>query len=393
MAAAERIIAAVRRATAERLPLLASTSSGGMRMQEGTPAFVKMADIARALADHKAAGLPYLVHLRHPTTGGVFASWGSLGHLTSAEPAALVGFLGPKVYESLHGLPFPEGIQVSDRLAARGVIDGVVETDRLREVAATALALMMDPPAATVLDRRAPRPADIDAWAAVEATRDPGRPGIRELLKYGSEATVRLSGTGSGERDAEVVVALARLGGTPCVVVGHDRVAEAKTGMGPEGLRAAQRGMALAAELDLPLVTVVDTAGAELSARAELGAIAPEIARSLARLTTMTVPTVAVLLGQGCGGGALALAPAKTVIAAERAWLSPLPPEGASAIMFGTVDHAADMARSQRVGAAELQSAGIVHHVVPEYADDTPESFAQAIAAEVAAAVRGQLTL
>src|SRR5690606_11081633 len=78
--AARRIVHAIRRATAEGLPLLASTASGGTRMQEGTPAFVQMVDISRAIMDHRAAGLPYLVHLRHPTTGGVFASWGSLGH-------------------------------------------------------------------------------------------------------------------------------------------------------------------------------------------------------------------------------------------------------------------------------------------------------------------------
>ena len=59
-------------------------------MQEGTPAFVRMAPIARALAEHKAAGLPYLVYVRHPTTGGVLASWGSLGHVTVAEPEALI---------------------------------------------------------------------------------------------------------------------------------------------------------------------------------------------------------------------------------------------------------------------------------------------------------------
>ncbi|HEV2796097.1 MAG TPA: carboxyl transferase domain-containing protein, partial [Nocardioides sp.] len=93
-AAADRITSAVRRATAEELPLLASTASGGTRMQEGTPAFVRMAEISRALMQHRAAGLPYLVHLRHPTTGGVYASWGSLGHVTVAEPGALVGFLG-----------------------------------------------------------------------------------------------------------------------------------------------------------------------------------------------------------------------------------------------------------------------------------------------------------
>lgn len=94
VAAAERITAAVERATTERLPLLASPSSGGTRMQEGTVAFLQMVKIAAAIQLHNQARLPYLVYLRHPTTGGVFASWGSLGHLTVAEPGALIGFLG-----------------------------------------------------------------------------------------------------------------------------------------------------------------------------------------------------------------------------------------------------------------------------------------------------------
>ena len=114
-AAADRITAAVRRATAEGLPLLASTASGGTRMQEGTPAFVRMVEISRALMDHRAAGLPYLVHLRHPTTGGVYASWGSLGHVTVAEPGALVGFLGPKVYAGLNGAAVPDRASRSRR--------------------------------------------------------------------------------------------------------------------------------------------------------------------------------------------------------------------------------------------------------------------------------------
>ncbi len=144
--AADRLVDAIARATAERLPLLASTCSGGTRMQEGTPAFVRMAAIARALTEHKAAGLPYLVYLRHPTTGGVFASWGSLGHITVAEPAAMTGFLGPRVFEALKGYPFPPGVQVSDRLATRGVIDGVLPADELRAAAAQVLALLLDPP-------------------------------------------------------------------------------------------------------------------------------------------------------------------------------------------------------------------------------------------------------
>ena len=80
--AANRLVAAIERATAEGLPLLAAPISGGTRMQEGTPAFVQMVRISQAVMAHKGAGLPYLVYLRNPTTGGVMASWGSLGHVT-----------------------------------------------------------------------------------------------------------------------------------------------------------------------------------------------------------------------------------------------------------------------------------------------------------------------
>ena len=155
--------------------------------------------------------------------------------------------------------------------------------------------------------------------------------------------------------------------------------------MGPAALREARRGMRLAEELGLPLVTVIDTPGAELSPRAEERAIAGEIARCIATMTTMTVPTLAVLLGQGCGGGALALLPAEVVIAAESAWLSPLPPEGASAIVHGDTAHAAELATAQRIRAVDLQADGTVHHVVPEPADDTAEGLALAIAAECGA--------
>ncbi|HEY7717447.1 MAG TPA: acetyl-CoA carboxylase carboxyltransferase subunit beta, partial [Pedococcus sp.] len=114
--AAERIVLAFERARREGLPLFAAPSSGGTRMQEGTPAFVGMVKISAACAAFRDAGLPYLVYLRHPTTGGVFASWASLGHVTVAEPGATIGFLGARVYEALYGQPFPEGVQTAENL-------------------------------------------------------------------------------------------------------------------------------------------------------------------------------------------------------------------------------------------------------------------------------------
>lgn len=387
--AADRIVTAVHRATAEGMPVLASACSGGTRMQEDASTFARMSAIAQALAEHRRAGLPYLVHLRNPTTGGVLASWGSLGHITVAEPGALVGFLGPKVFEGLTGGAFPSGVQVAENLADEGVIDAVVATDRLPDLVDRALAALMDPPT----PRTAPAgPADVDpleltepVWASITRTRRADRPGITDLLRHGGRSTLRLQGTGHGERGTGMVVALTRLLGRPCVVVGHDRLRQAVHPLGPADLREAQRGMVLAQELGLPLVTVVDTPGADLSPAAEEGGLAGELARSIAMLTTLTVPSVSVLLGQGCGGAALALLPARTVIAAERSWLSPLPLEGASIILYGDPDHAAELATAQRVRADQLLADGVVHHVVRE--PDDPTGLVRAVLDEVASAL------
>lgn len=518
VAAGERLVRAVERATAERLPLLAAPASGGTRMQEGTVAFLQMVKVAAAITDHKAAGLPYLVYLRHPTTGGVLASWGSLGHLTAAEPGALIGFLGPRVHQALYGEEFPPGVQVAENLLANGLVDAVLPPSRLSGVAARALRVLCgdpggDPangpgagpgsdagpgargfeagasavpgasggpgvsavsdvsaepgasaesgasaksdasagpdasaksgaaavpgasggldvsaesgasaksgasavpgasaeprasaesgasavppageagsvagrpgalpgpvagesaagPGAAAGEAGAAPPGDVPTAESIRRSRLPGRPGVRELLAAAATDVTPLSGTAAGERDPGLMLALARVGGTPCVVLGHDRGERAVPGLGqalgPAGLRAARRGMRIAAELGLPLLTVVDTAGAALSRDAEEGGLAGEIARCLADLVTLPAPTLCLLLGQGAGGAALALLPADRVVAARHAWLSPLPPEGASAILHRTTDRAYEVADRQGVRSADLSANGIVDVVVEE---------------------------
>ncbi|MGP4003776.1 carboxyl transferase domain-containing protein [Streptomyces sp. 8N706] len=432
--AGERLVQAVERATRERLPLLAAPASGGTRMQEGTVAFVQMVKVTAAIAGHKAAGLPYVVHLRHPTTGGVLASWGSLGHVTAAQPGALIGFLGPRVHEALYGEEFPAGVQTAENLLANGLVDAVLPAEQLQEAAARALAVLCGDTEAGGSGDSDETPGDAgaagspaaapggpdpavpgagtavpdagsampDAGSAVPGTgpviartgtavpgtgptqspsaaesirrsRRPERPGVRALLKVAGREVTPLSGTGAGEHDPGLLLALARIGGTPCVVLGHDRQGEAAPPLGPAGLREARRGMRIAAELNLPLLTVVDTAGAALSREAEEGGLAGEIARSLADLVTLPAPTLCLLLGQGAGGGALALLPADRVLAARHAWLSPLPPEGASAILYRTTDRAYEVAARQGVRSSDLLAHGIVDRVVEESPEDGGE--------------------
>ncbi len=399
VAAADRFVSAMERATAERLPVLASTASGGTRMQEGTVAFVAMVRIAAAVAAHQAEALPYLVYLRHPSTGGALASFGSLGQVTVAEPGALVGFLGPRVYEALYGERFPEGVQSAENLARHGIIDGVLPPRGLPAVVKRVLDLLDGPTHAELIAQAADPgraaddlPGSTSTWESVTRTRDRRRPGLRELLRFAASDVVPLNGTGQGERDPGMTLCLARFGQVPCVVVGQDRQAQRIAGpLGPGALRAARRAMHLGDELRLPLLTVIDTPGAALSRAAEEGGLAGEIAHCLADLVTREGSTLSVLLGEGTGGGALALLPADRTIAAEHAWLSPLPPEGASAIVHRDTSHAPEMARQQRVASRALRENGIVDRVVAELPDaaEEPEAFClrlgDAIAQELAA--------
>lgn len=385
VAAAERLVRAVERATAQRLPLLAAPASGGTRMQEGAVAFLQMAKISAAVTRHKTAGLPYLVYLRHPTTGGVLASWGSLGQVTAAEPGALIGFMGPRVFEALYGEPFPAGVQLAENLFRHGLVDAVVPPAQLVDVASRALDVLAAPRDAvgeTAPPESGPVP-DVPAWETIERSRRPDRPGVRDLLRVGAREVTPLHGTGTGEHEPGLLLALAKFGAAPCIVLGQDRRHQRRfQPLGPAGLRVARRGMGLAAELGLPLVTVVDTPGALLSKEAEEGGLAAEIARCLAELAALPAPTVCLLLGQGAGGAALALFPCDRVVAAQHSWLSPLAPEGASAVLYRTTERAPEVAAAQRVRAVDLHRDGVVDRVVPERPDaaEEPEAFLTRVA-------------
>ena len=270
--------------------------------------------------------------------------------------------------------------------------DAVVSTADLAELIDRALGLLMDPARPSYLQRRiAQDSSPVSTWSSITRTRNPKRPGVREVLRYGAQDTVRLQGGIAGKRERAVIVALIRLDGQPCVVIGQDRRNQSATSpMGPDAMREAQRGIRIANELGLPLVSFIDTEGAELSPEAEETSVAGEIANCIIAMASSKVPTVSVLLGQGCGGGALAFLPAERVIAAQNSWLAPLAPEGASAILYGDVEHAEQLAEAQKVGVDALYQAGTVHAIIPELDEDTetPELFAEAIAAETAIHLR-----
>jgi acetyl-CoA carboxylase carboxyl transferase subunit beta len=142
----EKFARAAELALADRVPLVCFTASGGARMQEGLFSLMQMAKTSAALARLRAAGVPYIVVLTHPTTGGVSASLAMLGDLNVAEPYALIGFAGPRVIEQTVRETLPEGFQRSEFLVEHGALDLIVDRRELRDKIAALLALLLRKP-------------------------------------------------------------------------------------------------------------------------------------------------------------------------------------------------------------------------------------------------------
>ena len=369
-----RIARAFERALSARLPLVALPASGGTRMQEGSPALMAMAKLAAAASRLRWAGLPYVVYLTHPTTGGVTASWASLATVTFAQPGALIGFGGPRVVELMTGKPLPEGVQTAENLFAHGLVDDVVAPEDVRERIQRVLAVAAGerevvPPRGEAGPAQGGTPApDIGAWESLQLARHPGRPTARDLLDRCATQITELRGDGDGGDDPACLAALACVRGIPVMVVAQnrDRKTETPARMSPAGYRKARRALAIADELQLPVLTLVDTPGAQMSVAAEEGGLARAIAHVLADMSTVSSPTLAVLLGEGGSGGALALLPGDRVLCAEHASLSAIAPEGASAILYRTTDRAPELAATQGISSADLLRFGIVDALVEE---------------------------
>ncbi len=139
----ERFALAAERALQLRCPLVCFSATGGARMQESLFSLMQMAKTSAALARLRAAGLPYISVMTHPTTGGVSASLAMLGDINIAEPEALIGFAGPRVIEQTVREILPEGFQRSEFLVEHGAIDQICDRRELRDRIADLLAMLM----------------------------------------------------------------------------------------------------------------------------------------------------------------------------------------------------------------------------------------------------------
>ena len=230
--------------------------------------------------------------------------------------------------------------------------------------------------------------AKLTPWQKAQVARHQERPHLKDYLAGFVTDFLPLAGDRAFSDDQAIIGGLGRIGGRRVMLIGHEKGDDTATrirhnfGMAkPEGYRKAIRLMQLAERFRLPVVTLVDTAGAFPGVQAEERGQAEAIARSTDQCLQLTVPLVAAIVGEGGSGGAVALAAANRVLMFEHAIYSVISPEGASSILWRTPDRAAEAAEAMKITAADLKKLGVVDRIVREPVGGAHRAPAEAIAA------------
>jgi acetyl-CoA carboxylase carboxyl transferase beta subunit/acetyl-CoA carboxylase carboxyl transferase alpha subunit len=378
-AVGDLITVAAETALAEHTPLLLVTASGGARMQEGVLSLMQMAKTSQALGRLDEAGVLTISLITDPTYGGVAASFATLADVILAEPKARMGFAGPRVIEQTIKQSLPPGFQTAEFLLAHGLIDAIRPRAALRATLARLLSLGDRRPSLPAADdsdaviRDYCGLAEADAWQTVQQARDIERPTTLDYLSRAFDDFEEWHGDRLGGDCAAIVGGTARLDGVAVMVIGHQKgrtIAELtfrNYGMPtPDGYRKAARLMRTAAKLGLPVITFVDTPGAFPGIEAEEQGQAIAIAENIRLMTTLPVPVITLVTGEGGSGGALGLAVANEVLICSNGVYSVISPEGCAAILWNDPAMAPAAAAALGIDARQLLRMGVVDGVVLE---------------------------
>ena len=221
----------------------------------------------------------------------------------------------------------------------------------------------------------------LSAWETVEVARHPQRPRFRDYVEMCCREFREIHGDRRYADDKAIVAGLARIGGAKVMLIGHHKGRDTKEKIAcnfgcahPEGYRKALRAMKLAEKFGLPVVTLVDTAGAYPGLGSEERGVAEAIAVNMLEMSRLRTPIVSVITGEGGSGGAIGLAVADRVSMLEHAWYSVISPEGASGILWKSSDmtpaavagRAAAAAEALKLTSRDLKPLGLIDTIIAE---------------------------
>jgi acetyl-CoA carboxylase carboxyl transferase subunit beta len=368
----EKVALAFEHAGKKKLPIIAIITSGGARIQEGVLSLMQMAKTSMAATQFGKKGLPFIAVLANPATGQTYASFGSLADIIVAEPGAIVGLSSLRAIKQSMEDNLPDNANTSETHLLNGLIDGVVKRSKLRTLLSVVLDHLGPQYQLTPSDRSAGRviePQQAEAWNTVQLARHESRPTSTDYISRIFSNFVELRGDRSHGDDSAIICGFGQLAAQTVVVIGQrsGKTCEGDSGgIRPEGFRKASRAVALAQKFNLPLITLIDTVGADVSLWSEEHGLGDALARLMADMGTVETPSISVVIGEGGSEGALSLGVADRVLMMENAIYTVISPEGAAELMFQDKTRVEEAAESLKLTAQDCRDYGIIDRIIQE---------------------------
>ena len=328
----EKVSMAFENAARKGLPAVAVVSGGGTRIQEGVLSLMQMAKTVTAANRLRNEEVPFIVVLANPSTGQAYASFANLADVILAEPGSLIGLSPLRTLREVSKMPLPLDAHTAEAHVGHGLLDNVVDRENLQPRVASLLEILTAHKRGSSnhksLLKAEPRIcAEVEPWEAVSAARNTERPQASAYFRSMLDPFIELRGDRLNSDDRSIVAGLGFMDGQPVAVIGQQRrplVEGERYHVFPDGLRKAQRVIDLASRFKLPLVTLIDTQGADPGLEAEEQGIGNAIATTLSSMLTVPTPMVSVVIGEGGSEGALALGLSDRILIQQYAVYSPM---------------------------------------------------------------------
>ena len=328
----EKVSRAFENAARKGLPAVAVVSGGGTRIQEGVLSLMQMAKTVTAANRLRNEEVPFIVVLANPSTGQAYASFANLADVILAEPGSLIGLSPLRTLREVSKMPLPLDAHTAEAHVGHGLLDNVVDRENLQPRVASLLEILTAHKRGSSnhksLLKAEPRIcAEVEPWEAVSAARNTERPQASAYFRSMLDPFIELRGDRLNSDDRSIVAGLGFMDGQPVAVIGQQRrplVEGERYHVFPDGLRKAQRVIDLASRFKLPLVTLIDTQGADPGLEAEEQGIGNAIAKTLSSMLTVPTPMVSVVIGEGGSEGALALGLSDRILIQQYAVYSPM---------------------------------------------------------------------
>ena len=370
----EKVSMAFENAARRGIPAVAVVSGGGVRIQEGVLSLMQMAKTVTAANRLRDGEVPFIVVLANPSTGQAYASFANLADVILAEPGSLIGLSPLRTLREVSKMPLPLDAHTAEAHVGHGLLDNVVDRENLQPRIASILQILTAQKHGKSnhknLLKSEPEECDeVEPWEAMTVARNLERPQASSYFRSILDPFIELRGDRLNSDDRSVVIGIGFMDGLAVAVIGQQRrtlVEGERYHVFPDGLRKAQRLIDLASRFKLPLVTLIDTQGADPGLEAEEQGIGNAIARTLSSMLTVPTPMVSVVIGEGGSEGALALGLSDRILMQQFAIYSPISVN--HTLGAAHHDHMLDReaAEALMLTAHDCLELGIADEVVPE---------------------------